>query len=125
MLELDSPEHRRVDRAAYGYVDALVNSNQMKINQQALSARLPTMYSEKEFVVTGGLISYGANILALFGRAAEMVDKILKGAKPADIPVERPTKFELIINLKTAKAPGLDVPPSLLALVGEVMSRRV
>ena len=63
----------------------------MKINQQALSARLPTMYSEKEFVVTGGLISYGANILALFGRAAEMVDKFLKGAKPADIPVERPT----------------------------------
>ena len=97
----------------------------MKINQQALSARLPTRYSEKEFVVTGGLISYGANILALFGRAAEMVDKILKSAKPADIPVERPTKFELIINLKTAKAPGLDVPPSLLALVGEVMSRRV
>jgi len=97
----------------------------MKINQQALSARLPTMYSEKEFVVTGGLISYGANILALFGRAAEMVDKILKGAKPADIPVERPAKFELIINLKTAKAPGLDVPPSLLAPVGEVMSRRV
>jgi putative tryptophan/tyrosine transport system substrate-binding protein len=125
VLELDSPEHRRADSAAYGCIDALVNSNQMKINQQALSARLPTMYSEKEFVVTGGLISYGANILALFGRAAEMVDKILKGAKPADIPVERPTKFELIINLKTAKAPGLDVPPSLLALVGEVMSRRV
>ena len=93
----------------------------MKINQQALSARLPTMYSEKEFVVTGGLISYGANILALFGRAAEMVDKILKGAKPADIPVEQPTKFELIINLKTAKALGLTVPDSLVAIADELI----
>ena len=93
----------------------------MKINQQALSARLPTMYSEKEFVVTGGLISYGANIPALFGRAAEMVDKILKGAKPADIPVERPTKFELIINLKTAKALGLTVPDSLVAIADELI----
>jgi len=79
------------------------------------------MYSEKEFVVTGGLILYGANILALFGRAAEMVDKILKGAKPADIPVEQPTKFELIINLKTAKALGLTVPDSLVAIADELI----
>ena len=107
--------------ALYGCIDTLVNSNQMKINQQALSARLPTMYSEKEFVETGGLISYGANIPALFGRAAEMVDKILKGAKPADIPVEQPTQFELIINLKTAKALGLTVPDSLVAIANEVI----
>ena len=69
----------------------------------------------------GGLISYGANIPALFGRAAEMVDKILKGAKPADIPVEQPTKFELIINLKTAKALGLTVPDSLAAIADELI----
>ena len=107
--------------ALYGCIDALVNSNQMKINHKALSARLPTTYSEKEFVETGGLISYGANIPALFGRAAEMVDNILKGAKPADIPVEQPTKFELIINLKTAKALGLIVPDNLVAIADELI----
>ena len=107
--------------ALYGCIDALVNSNQIKINQQALSARLPTLYSEREFVETGGLISYGADIPALFGRAAVMVDKILKGTKPADIPIKQPTKFELIINLKTARALGLNVPQNLLVLADEVI----
>lgn len=107
--------------ALYGCIDSLVNSNQKQINQQALSARLPTVYSEREFVESGGLLSYGANIPALFGRAAEMVDKILKGAKPAEIPVEQPTQFELIINLKTAKAIGLTIPDKLIAIADEVI----
>ena len=109
------------DIALYGCIDGLVNSNQAQINKQALAARLPTLYSEKEFVVTGGLMSYGPNIPALFTRAADLVDKILKGAKPADIPVEQPTKFELVINLKTAKALCFDVPPTLLAIADEVI----
>jgi putative tryptophan/tyrosine transport system substrate-binding protein len=87
----------------------------------ALAARLPTMHANREYVETKGLISYGPNFPALWRRAAEMVDKILRGAKPADIPVEQPTKFELVINHKTAKALGLEVPPSLLARADEVI----
>ena len=75
----------------------------------------------REYVEAGALISYGANIPHLFRRAAELVDKILRGAKPGDIPVEQPTKFELFINLKTAKALGLEVPPMLLGLADEVI----
>jgi putative tryptophan/tyrosine transport system substrate-binding protein len=102
-------------------IDGLVNTNQVQINERALAARIPTSYSEKDFVESGGLISYGPNIPALFSRAAELVDKILRGAKPAEIPIEQPTKFELIINLKTAKALGLTVPQTLLAVADEVI----
>jgi putative ABC transport system substrate-binding protein len=82
---------------------------------------VPTIYVHGEYVSAGGLISYGANFPDLFRRAAEVVDKILRGTKPADIPVEQPTKFDLVINLKTAKALGLDVPPTLLARADEVI----
>jgi len=87
----------------------------------ALGARLPTMHGFREWVAAGGLMSYGTNFPDLYRRAAEFVDKILRGAKPADIPVEQPTRFDLIINLTTAKVLGLTVPPTLLALATEVI----
>ena len=101
--------------------DPLVNTNRVRINTLALAARLPTMSRLREYVEAGGLMSYGPNFPDLFRRAADYVDKILRGAKPADLPVEQPTKFELVINLTTAKALGLDVPPTLLARADEVI----
>ena len=87
----------------------------------ATSKRLPNIHAFRESVEDGGLISYGVNIAALFRRAAGYVGKILKGAKPADLPIEQPTKFELVINLKTAKALGLTIPPSLLQRADQVI----
>jgi putative tryptophan/tyrosine transport system substrate-binding protein len=98
-----------------------VNTNRIRINTSALGARLPTMYAVREYVEAGGLMSYGPNIPDLFRRSADYVDKILHGAKPGDIPVELPTKFDLIINLTTAKTLGLDLPPTLLARADEVI----
>jgi putative tryptophan/tyrosine transport system substrate-binding protein len=107
--------------ALYVVGDTFMNSNRARISTLAIQARLPTIYVAREYVEAGGLMSYGANIPHLFARAAELVDKILRGTKPGDIPVEQPTKFELVINLKTAKALGLAVPPSLLAIADEVI----
>ena len=107
--------------ALYVCADPLVNTNRIRINTLALGARLPTMHGFREYVEAGGLMSYGPNFPDLFRRAADYVDKILRGAKPADIPVEQPTKFDLVINLTTAKALGLDVPPTLLARADEVI----
>jgi putative ABC transport system substrate-binding protein len=101
--------------------DPLINSNRIRINTLALATRLPTMHSAKEYLEGGGLMSYGANLADMFRRDAEIVDKILRGTKPGDIPVEQPTKFDLVINLKTAKALGLEVPPNLLVLADEVI----
>jgi len=107
--------------ALYVTADPLVNTNRSQINTFAVSARLPTMHGNRENVETGGLMYYGPQFLDLFRRAADFVDKILRGTKPADIPVEQPTRFELIVNLTTAKILGLTVPPSLLAIADEVI----
>jgi len=106
--------------ALYVIADPLASTNRIRINTLALGARLPTMHTVREFVEAGGLMSYGSNWPSQFRRAADFVDKILRGAKPADLPVEQPTKFDLVINLTTAKALGLEVPPSLLARADEV-----
>ena len=110
----------RVD-ALYICPDPLTNTHRVRINTLALSTRLPTISGVREFVEAGGLMSYGPNFPDLFRRAADFVDKILRGTKPGDIPVEQPTKFDLVINLTTAKALGLDVPPTLLARADEVI----
>ena len=101
--------------------EPLYNTNRIQINSWALRAQLPTIYFDRVYVETGGLMSYGPNWPSLWHRAAEVVDKILRGAKPADIPVEQPRTFELVINLKTAKALGLEVPSTLLARADEVI----
>ena len=110
----------RVD-ALYIETDALIFTHRIRINTLALAARLPTMHSVRAYVEAGGLMSYGPNYTDLFRRAGELVDKILRGAKPADIPVEQPTKFDLVINLTTAKALGIEVPPTLIARADEVI----
>ena len=107
--------------AVYVCTDGLVNANRIRINTLALAARLPTMHGYRDYVEAGGLMSYGANLPDLFRRSADYVDKILRGAKAGDIPVEQPTKFDLVINLTTAKALGLTVPESFLLRADEVI----
>ncbi|OLB70909.1 MAG: hypothetical protein AUI16_24390 [Alphaproteobacteria bacterium 13_2_20CM_2_64_7] len=145
MLEIDAAAHtlgleivafpiRRVEEIApsfdalkgraealYVVGDPLANTHRLRINTFAVAARLPTMHSQREYVEAGGLMSYGANFPDLNRRAADYVDKILRGAKPADIPVEQPTKFDLVVNLITAQALGLEVPSSLLGRADEVI----
>ena len=108
-------------QALYVCADATINANHARINTLALGARLPTMHGVREYVEAGGLMAYGPNLADLYRRAADYVDKILRGAKPADLPVEQPTKFDLVINLVTAQALGLTVPPTLLARADEVI----
>jgi putative tryptophan/tyrosine transport system substrate-binding protein len=133
-LEVVTSEIRRVDDIAptiealkgpldalYVSGDALLNAHRIGINTLAIGAGLPTTYTQREFVEAGGLISYGPNFPDQFRRAAGYVDKILRGAKPADLPVEQPTKFDLVINLTTAKALGLTIPETLLATADEVI----
>jgi putative tryptophan/tyrosine transport system substrate-binding protein len=112
------------DRAEALYVvgDPLVNTQKVRINTFALAARLPTIYAQREYVEAAGLMSYGPNYLELNRRAADYVDKILRGTKPTDLPVEQPTKFDLVINLTTAEALGLDISPTLLARADEVIA---
>jgi putative ABC transport system substrate-binding protein len=107
--------------ALYVVLDAIVNTHRFRINTLALAARLPTMHALREGVEVGGLMSYGPNIPDLFRRAGDYLDKILRGAKPGDIPIEQPTKFDLVFNVTTAKALGLIVPPTLLARADEVI----
>jgi putative ABC transport system substrate-binding protein len=101
--------------------DPLTFMHRVEINNLAQASRLPTMSANREYVAAGSLLSYGTSFPELFRRSAELVDRILRGTKPADIPVEQPTKFELIINLKTAKGLGIEVPPILLARADEVI----
>jgi putative tryptophan/tyrosine transport system substrate-binding protein len=108
-------------QAVYVVTGAFANANALRINTLALGQGLPTMYGSRQMLEFGGLISYGADILDLRRRAADYVDKILRGTKPGDIPVEQPTKFELVVNLKTAQAIGLTVPPTLTARADEVI----
>jgi putative ABC transport system substrate-binding protein len=108
-------------QALYVVTDPLITANRIRLNTLALTARLPTMHAFREYVELGALLSYGVNFADLFRRAGDYVDKILRGAKAAELPVEQPTKFDLVINLVTAKALGLDVPPTLLARADEVI----
>jgi putative ABC transport system substrate-binding protein len=107
--------------ALYVAVDQLMVANRTSILTSALGALMPTIFSTRDFVKSGALISYGPSYTERFGHAADYVDKILRGTKPGDLPVDQPTKFELVINLATAKALGLAVPPTMLARADEVI----
>jgi putative ABC transport system substrate-binding protein len=107
--------------ALYVVINELLNANRLHIVTSAQTAKLPTIFGTRDWVLSGGLMSYGPNFPALFGRAAEITDRILRGTQPGDIPVEQPTKFELVINLKTAKALGLTVPPQIVTRADEVI----
>ena len=102
-------------------LDAVTEAHREMIVELAAKYRMPVMYAAREFVDVGGLISYGVDYPDLYRRAAIYVDKIFKGAKPADLPVEQPTRFEFVVNLKTARALGITVPPFILARADEVI----
>jgi putative tryptophan/tyrosine transport system substrate-binding protein len=102
-------------------IDALTQTNRSLIAELALKYRLPTIYVAREFIEAGGLVAYGPSYPDLYRRTAAYVDKIFKGAKPGDLPIEQPTKFELVVNLKTAKALGLTIPESFLLRADEVI----
>jgi putative ABC transport system substrate-binding protein len=101
--------------------DAMFWNHRTRIVALAVKYRMPAIYPEREYVDDGGFLAYGASVPDNFRRAASYVDKILKGAKPADLPVQQPTTFELVVNLKTAATLGLTVPPSILARADEVI----
>ena len=107
--------------AIYVCADSLTTTNRLRIITSTQEGRIPTIFGARENVEAGGLMSYGPSFSDLFRSAAEYVDKILHGAKPADLPIEQPTKFELVINRKTAKALGLDIPPGVIAIADEVI----
>jgi putative ABC transport system substrate-binding protein len=107
--------------ALYVVADPLVNTNRPQIHTLAMTASLPTIYNAREHVEAGGLMSYGPNFSELYRRSGEIVDRILRGTKPGDIPVEQPTKFEFVINLATARSLGLTIPPPVLARADEVI----
>jgi ABC-type uncharacterized transport system substrate-binding protein len=108
-------------QALYVCPNALINATYIRINTLALGARLPTIHADRDFIRAAGLISYGPNYADMFQHAGDFVDKLLRGAKAADLPVEQPTKFQLVVNLTTAKALGLTMPDKLLALADEVI----
>jgi putative ABC transport system substrate-binding protein len=108
-------------QALYVVTDPFFATNRIRIHTLAMSARLPTMHGFREYVEAGGMVCYGASLPHLWRRAGDYVDKVLRGAKPGDLPVEQPTKFDLVINVITAKALGLTVPDKLLALADEVI----
>jgi ABC-type uncharacterized transport system substrate-binding protein len=133
-FEVTAPEIRRAEdvipafamfkgrtQALYVAADPLVNTNRARIHTLAMAARLPAIYNAREFIEAGGLMSYGSNAVELFRRSADFVDKILRGANPGDIPVEQPSKFDLVINLTTAKALELAIPESFLLRADEVI----
>jgi putative ABC transport system substrate-binding protein len=115
------PTLKNGSQALYVCADPLVNANHARINTLALGARLPTVHGVRDFLAAGGFMSYGPSAVNLFRRAAEYVDKILRGAKPRDLPVEQPTKFDLVFNLTTAIALAIEIPSTLLARADEVI----
>jgi putative ABC transport system substrate-binding protein len=133
-VEIPAPEVRRAEditlaletfkggmEAVYVIGDPLVNSNLRGIITASSAARLPTLFNVGDFVKAGGLISYGPSFSDMFQRAAEYTDKILRGAKPGELPIEQPTKFELFINLTTAKALGITIPGTVLIRADQVI----
>jgi len=116
----EAAARQRAD-TVFGLPDTMLLVHRKQLAELAVKHRLPTMYATREHPEAGSLMSYGPNIPDLFRRAASYVDKILKGAKPSDLPIEQPTKFELVINLKTAKALGLTIPPSVLGRADQII----
>jgi len=123
-IEIDEAFTRMVDdrtQALIIFSDGLTVAHQKKLADLALAYRLPAMFGFREFTEMGGLVSYGASNTGMWRRAASYVDRILKGTSPGDLPVEQPTRFELVVNLKTAKALGLEIPPNVLARADDVI----